>query len=194
MMNGLLKFLLIIQIMVILHQQHGMTFPFDVYDFQIWYRKQILLSDYSNQIIYIAFVYNGNGSGSNLHGVDWYLDNVSVEEKTIEDFEDEFNFPPIGWSSNGFGWEQAFNGYNSNYSAYAYFDPFAGPSQINEWLITPQIDLTTASTPGLKYYETVYPAEGGIGSHYVLISTNGGGSWSSLRTIVVYSRLEFSRS
>ena len=156
-------------------------FPFDVYDFQIWYRKQILLSDYSNQIIYLAFVYKGS---SNLHGVDWYLDDVSVEEKSIEDFEDELNFPPIGWSSNGSGWEQAFNGYNSNLSAYAYFDPYDGPTQIDRWLITPQIDLTTATTPGLKYYEMVYPAEGGIGAHYVLISTNGGGSWSSIRNII----------
>ncbi len=40
-----------------------------------------------------------------------------------------------------------------------------------EWLITPQIDLTNATTPGLKYYETVYPGRGGFGSHYVMIST-----------------------
>ncbi len=89
--------------------------------------NKFCLSDYNDEIIYIAFVYKGNGFGSVLHGVDWYLDDVSVEEKTIEDFEDENNFPPIGWSSNGDEWEQGYNGYLSNYSAYAYFDPYSRP-------------------------------------------------------------------
>lgn len=158
--------------------------PFDLYDFGVWYRKQILLSYYSDETIYIAFVYKGNGFGSINHGVDWYLDDVSVEEKTIEDFEDEFNFPPSGWSSNGYEWELGYDGYLSNYSAYAYFDPYDGPTQIERWLITPQIDLTLATTPGLKYYELVYPAEGGFGSHDVLISTDGGGSWFNIRNII----------
>ena len=155
---------------------------FDFFDYQTWSRNQLPLSDYIGETIYIAFVYTGNGPGSTQYGVDWYLDDVSVEEKTIEDFEDENNFPPIGWSTDGDEWEQGFDGYNSNNSAYAYFDPFFGSTVVYRRLVTPEIDLTNAITPGLKYYEQVFPAEGGFGTHYVLISNDGGSSWSIIRS------------
>lgn len=156
----------------------------DYFDYLNWYRKQIGLVDYAGQTIYIAFYYKGNISGTPEYGTDWYIDDVIVEEKTIEDFEDEFNFPPIGWSTIGDEWEQGFEGYNSNYSALAsyYYDPEFG--QVDRWLITPSYDLSLFTTPVLRYYEQTFSGFGGIGSQEVYISNNGGASWISIRNAI----------
>lgn len=156
----------------------------DYFDYLTWYRKQVSLVDYAGQTIYIAFYYKGNVSGSPQYGTDWYIDDVIVEEKTIEDFEDEFNFPPVGWSIMGDEWEQGFDGYNSNYSALAsyYYDP--GLEQVYRWLVSPSYDLSVFSTPILRYYEQSFTGFGGLGTHEVYISNNGGSSWSSIRNTI----------
>ncbi|MBL1214964.1 MAG: T9SS type A sorting domain-containing protein [Ignavibacteriae bacterium] len=100
-----------------------------------------------------------------------------------EGFEDEFNFPPIGWTDNESFWWQDYDSWNGQFSAYAYGEPFA-----DAWLITPEIDLTSADGPILQYYEQVYLDEIN-GFHIVEISTDytSGNSpysatWTELRS------------
>ena len=103
-----------------------------------------------------------------------------------EGFEDPF-FPPTGWELFSFDtyWEQeTFNANTGSNSAVIYGDIF-----IESWLITPEIDLTTASGPFINYYEYVEIDQGLEGEHNVLISTDYDGSgnvesftWSQIRT------------
>lgn len=99
--------------------------------------------------------------------------------------------PPTGWLNFSFEdiWEQSEdNPYNGNYNAVAnYFgNPYA-----DTWLITPLIDLSSATDPVLKYYEYVELYDLLEGEHNVMISTNYSGSgnpyaatWNTLRAII----------
>jgi len=122
-------------------------------------------------------IYQNGPSGVNVGP---YLD--------LEGFEDEENFPPDGWDLSyfGFEWEQTDQESNSGlYSAVIYCDP-----DNEAWLISPAIDLTTATGPFLNYYEYVDGFDYTDGEHYILISTDYDGlgdpyaigtSWTELR-------------
>lgn len=70
---------------------------------------------------------------------------------TLESFEDTENFPPLNWINytDGFDqWEQGYDYIDGEYSAYS-----NAYSESENWLITPQIDLTEASNAILTYYD-----------------------------------------
>ncbi len=101
----------------------------------------------------------------------------------------ETSFPPTGWGTYFLNddWQQ--NDYEMNsglYSAAIFCDP-----ENEAWLITPAIDLTTASGSFINYYERVDQFDYVEGEHNVLISTNYVGSgnpnaanWNVLRNTI----------
>jgi Secretion system C-terminal sorting domain len=106
-----------------------------------------------------------------------------------EGFEDPF-FPPTDWEIFSFDidWEQTDIEFNSGSNSAVIF----GDIFIESWLITPEIDLTTATGPKLQYYEYVELDQGLEGQHDVLISTDYDGTdtpdlfnWTVIRTGIV---------
>ncbi|MCB0749461.1 MAG: choice-of-anchor J domain-containing protein, partial [Ignavibacteriae bacterium] len=98
----------------------------------------------------------------------------------LESFEDTENFPPLDWinwidPSQLYSWEQGYNSYDGDYAAF-----FNGGSYSDgeAWLITPQIDLSTASNAILTYYDDFDDSYGETDQDdfSVLISTNYSGS------------------
>lgn len=95
----------------------------------------------------------------------------------LESFED-FDFPPIDWESYTEGidpWEQTDNdAIDGDYSAVSYGEY----TTAENWLITPQIDLSSASIASLTYYDLFDDsyAETDQDQFIVLISTDYSGS------------------
>jgi hypothetical protein len=143
------------------------------------------MSDEQGETGWFAIRYIGN--------YEWYLfvDDVTLPDGTVVDFEGTpaSGWPPAGWSviqTNtdtsgsipGFWSSTDYDKHTGNYAAGLWWSY----DHQDEWLITPDITLTGASS-GLYYLLFwTYGWEGSIyGDHYyVKISTNGGTSWDVL--------------
>ena len=110
----------------------------------------------------------GNSTAS-INTID-YLPNESFEVFLPTDW-DSYTGGPSDWLQDG----GEFN--TGSYSAYSDGEPYA-----DSWLITPEIDLSTATSATLSYYELFYPGEENLDEHNVLVSfdyTNNGNPYSA---------------
>jgi len=126
------------------------------------------LTAYAGQTIYVGFQYIGDYADR------WYVDDVSIAEVVpplpfVEGFEG--TFPPADWTlvTTGAGWIQSASGtgYTGDFAAMHNDDMGAQ----DDWLITPVIDLTTATAPELTFWQYDYYASYYV-EHNVCVSTD----------------------
>jgi len=103
----------------------------------------------------------------------------------FESFED--SFPPQGWLTISDGdsdeeWIQLEGyGHSGNNSAVVFYCDTT--ETMDEWLITPPIDLSQAQAPFLQFYEMENYWEDGI-HHYIKISTSSQSDQSTFQTLM----------
>lgn len=104
----------------------------------------------------------------------------------LEGFEDAF-FPPADWEVYSSGWTQTNSLSNSGLNSAAVF----GEPYLEDWLISPQINLISGTDPFLTYWEYVEIDQGLQGEHHVMISTDYDGlgdpyhaTWTNLRSTI----------
>jgi len=90
----------------------------------------------------------------------------------VEGFEDAF--PPTGWarltSGQSYQWEQtAARAHSGFYSAWVHYGPQG--YQQDEWLVTPALDLTSATMPALEFWEDEADWSSYGDHHYIAVST-----------------------
>jgi hypothetical protein len=111
------------------------------------------LSGYVGQTVYIAFHYTSEGPDDG-QGATYQIDDVLVEGSSaptsivlFEDFQDDLgNFTAVSIASDA-DWEHATFGGNG----FAEMSGFGADAASDDWLFSPEVDLTSATAPVLTF-------------------------------------------
>jgi hypothetical protein len=114
---------------------------------------EIDLSSYLGQTVYIAYHYTSEGPDDG-QGATYQIDDVLVEASTaetsivlFEDFEDDLgDFTVVSIASDA-DWEHATFGGNG----FAEMSGFGADTASDDWLFSPEVDLTGATAPVLTF-------------------------------------------
>ncbi len=86
------------------------------------------------------------------------------------DFE-PVDWPPVGWAeitTTTANWSRTnWDSHSGSYAAWCW----TNPASQDEWLVMPALDLSSAISPKLEFYERGYNWESAGGHHYIMVST-----------------------